>query len=74
MACVALSCRWVARRRWRCQSCDVGAHLGTYSLPPQLERNVLAVEAPPANAALFELATNSFAQLAALLYQANVKL
>jgi FkbM family methyltransferase len=45
---------------------DVGAHLGTYSLPAAaIASHVLAVEASPANAALLELAArrNSFVNL-----------
>jgi FkbM family methyltransferase len=45
---------------------DVGAHLGTYSLPAAaVAAHVLAVEASPANAALLELAArrNSFVSL-----------
>jgi FkbM family methyltransferase len=45
---------------------DVGAHLGTYSLPAAaIAAQVLAVEASPANAALLELAgkRNSFTNL-----------
>jgi FkbM family methyltransferase len=45
---------------------DVGAHLGTYSLPAAaIAAHVLAVEASPANAALLEVAarSNSFVNL-----------